>query len=196
MAVNTKKVAAGPAKKAAGKTKAVKPARKKTTPKLEAVEEPKPRGRPTIYTPEIAAEICARISNGESTRAIAKDMHMPCEGTIRAWAVDNAHGFFAQYTRAVQIRAMGWAEEIIEIGDDGSNDSYTDPNSGIEKINHEVVARSRLRVDSRKWMLSKVLPKIYGDKLDLNHGLQPDNPLAKLFDQIKGTPLRPAGEKK
>lgn len=127
---------------------------------------------------------------------ISRDEGMPGESTIRSWAVDDLNGFSAQYTRAVQIRAMGWAEEIIEISDDGSSDTYIDPATGQERVNNEVIARSRLRTDSRKWMLSKVLPKIYGDKLDLNHGVQPENPLATLLQQVQGTPLRPGGKDK
>lgn len=77
----------------------------------------------------------------------------------------------------------------MEISDDGSNDTYIDPDTGQERTNHEIVARSRLRTDTRKWMLSKVLPKVYGDKLDLNHGVQPENPLATLLQRIAGTGL-------
>jgi hypothetical protein len=142
----------------------------KTTKKKPAVKKaPAKRGRPSVYTEDLARVVCLRIANGESTRAIARDEGMPSEGTIRAWAVDDLNGFNSQYTRAIQIRAMAWAEEIIEISDDSSDDLYVDPESGIEKTNHEVVARSRLRTDSRKWMLSKVLPKIYGDRQHVEH---------------------------
>lgn len=149
----------------------------------------KPHGRPSVYTPEIAAEICRRMAAGESVRKIGEDENMPSEGTIRGWALDDKEGFFSQYTRAIQIRAMRWAEETVEIADDGSNDTYIDPESGEERINHEIVARSRLRVDTRKWITSKVLPKIYGDKLDVNHGVQTENPLASLIQRIAGTGL-------
>ena len=152
--------------------------------KAETVK--KPRGRPSIFTQEIADEICRRIAKGETVRAIGRDPGMPEESSIRGWALDDKQGFFAQYTRAVQIRAGVWAEEIIEISDDGSQDTYIDPASGNERTIAEVVARSRLRVDTRKWMLSKVLPKIYGEKLDLNHGVQPDNPLANLLQNLGG----------
>jgi hypothetical protein len=168
------------------------PAPAKKSPKgskTKAVPVKRPRGRPSLYTPEIAREIVKRIAKGESVRSIGADPAMPEEATIRGWALDDKEGFFAQYTRAIQIRAIGWAEEIVEISDDGSNDTYIDPSSGQEKTNAEVVARSRLRVDSRKWMLSKVLPKVYGDKLDLNHGVQPDNPLASMLRRIAGTGL-------
>ena len=153
------------------------------------------RGRPSIYTPELAQTICCRIAEGESVRSIGRDDDMPTEATIRGWALDDLNGFFSQYTRAVQIRAMRWADEITEIADDGSNDTYVDEN-GNERTNAEVVARSRLRVDTRKWMLSKVLPKVYGDKLDVNHGVQPENPLAKLLAQVQGTPMRPSEDGK
>lgn len=177
-----------PKPKVQAKPKAGKSAPKpKRVPKPKA--EPKPKGRPSIYTPELGELICRRIASGETVRAIGRDPEMPDESTIRGWALDNKDGFFPQYTRAVQIRAGVWAEEIIEIADDGSNDTYTDPNTGMEKMNPEVVARSRLRVDTRKWMLSKVLPKVYGDKMDVSHGVQPENPLSSLLQRIAGTGL-------
>lgn len=181
-----------------GRSKPKKPAKPKVPPpktvnrskeKSETNQEPAKRGRPTVYTPEIAAEICRRMAAGESVRKIGEDPDMPDESTIRGWALDDREGFFPQYTRAIQIRAMRWAEETVEIADDGSNDTYIDPETGEERINHEIVARSRLRVDTRKWITSKVLPKIYGDKLDVNHGVQPDNPLASLIQRIAGTGL-------
>ena len=168
--------------------KAMDTAKSKPAQKAKRKTEPKPKGRPTKYTPELAAEIVRRISMGESTRSVGRDETMPTESTIRAWAIDDKDGFFAQYTRAVQIRAIGWSEEIIEISDDGSNDTYIDEN-GNERTNNEIVARSRIRVDSRKWMLSKVLPKVFGDKLDVNHGVQPDNPLQSLLQRVAGTGL-------
>ena len=173
----------GPRQNVATKAKA----KGKVAAPLKKVAEPKrPRGRPSLYTREIADEICRRMSKGETVRSIGRDPAMPEENTIRGWALDDKDGFFAQYTRAVQIRAGVWAEEIIEISDDGSQDTYIDPATGNERTNAEVVARSRLRVDTRKWMLSKVLPKIYGEKLDLNHGVQPENPLANLLQNLGG----------
>ncbi len=83
---------------------------------------------------------------------------------------------------------MGWADEIVDISDDGRNDTYIDDN-GNERTDNERVARSRLRVDTRKWMLSKMLPKVYGDKLDVNHGVQPENPLASLIQRVAGSGL-------
>ncbi|AGG31951.1 hypothetical protein MU9_2906 [Morganella morganii subsp. morganii KT] len=69
-----------------------------------------------------------------------------------------------QYARAREIQAELLAEEIIEIADDSSGDVIVD-DDGKEQTNHERVARSRLRVDARKWYASKLAPKRYGDRI-------------------------------
>lgn len=61
------------------------------------------------------------------------------------------------------------AEDIMDISDDGSND-WMERNYGdkVEWItNGEALQRSRLRVDTRKWLMSKLAAKKYGDKLDM-----------------------------
>ena len=116
------------------------------------------------YSPEIAAEICERLANGESLRAICKSEHLPTEAAVRQWALDDHKGFASHYARAREIGYERMAEEILSISDEGINDTYLD-DEGVERTNHDVIARSKLRVDSRKWLLSKMLPKKYGDKL-------------------------------
>jgi hypothetical protein len=69
-----------------------------------------------------------------------------------------------QYARAREAQADKMAEDILAIADDGLNDTYTD-DDGNERTDHDVVARSRLRVDARKWLASKMAPKKYGDKM-------------------------------
>jgi hypothetical protein len=71
-----------------------------------------------------------------------------------------------QYAQAREIGLEAMAHDILDIADDGRNDTYINE-SGKVQVDADVVARSRLRVDSRKWLLSKLLPKKYGDKLDL-----------------------------
>lgn len=120
-------------------------------------------GRPSKFTPALAEALCLRISNGESLRKICADEDMPHTATILRW-LDQDETFRGQYMRARQMQAILWSEEVLEISDEIANDSYEDEDGNI-RTNHEVVARSRLRVDTRKWMLSKMLPKVYGDKL-------------------------------
>ena len=69
------------------------------------------------------------------------------------------------------------ADELLEIADDGRNDRIADED-GNERTDHDVIARSRLRVDTRKWLLSKALPKIYGDKVQNEHSGPGGAPIA------------------
>lgn len=124
-------------------------------------------GRPTDYTEELAIEVCARLAEGQSMRKIAKDEHMPSTVTIFAWLRKHEE-FLNQYEKAKSECADMYAEEIIEIADDSSNDyiDVADENgeTGATRLNTEHVQRSRLRIDARKWVASKLKPKKYGDK--------------------------------
>ena len=182
-----------PAVKATRKAAPAKktPSKKVAPPKVPADPpvQKRPQGRPSKYTPELARDICRQLVEGKSLRKICEPDGMPYDSTVRDWIIDDREGFHSQYMRAIQARAITWGEEILTVADDGSNDTYIDPNTGQERMNAEVVARSRLRVDTRKWLLSKMLPKIYADKIDVNHGVQPSNPLATLLQRIAGTGL-------
>lgn len=128
--------------------------------------------RTTTFTQEVADEICAQLAEGKSLREVCRQGHLPSESTVRTWALDDRDGFSAQYARAREIGYHAMADELLEIADDGRNDwmeREDGENAGYD-ANGEHLARSRLRVDTRKWMLSKALPKVYGDKLDVNHG--------------------------
>ena len=79
---------------------------------------------------------------------------MPSLTTLNDWLTSDEYG--EQYTRAREDRAEGIFEEILDIADDGTNDMIVDPETGAERLNSEHVQRSRLRVDTRKWMLGKM----------------------------------------
>lgn len=122
-------------------------------------------GRPNGYSPEIAEEICERLAAGESLRKICRDDHLPPESTVRQWALDDRQGFAAQYTRARDIGIDCMADEILDIAHDGSNDWIKTEKGTMADFDH--INRSRLRVDSLKWYLSKLAPKRYGDSMKL-----------------------------
>src|SRR3546814_11281656 len=83
--------------------------------------------------------------------------------TVFRWLRDEAHEEFRQqYARARDNQADTLADEILDIADDGSNDYVGED----EKYNGDAVARSRLRVDARKWLAGKLAPKKYGEKID------------------------------
>lgn len=118
------------------------------------------------YTQLIADEICRRLAEGESLRSICRDEEMPGRSEVFRWLADN-EAFRDQYARAKEFGIEALADDIQEISDDARNDwmeRHGQEDSGWQ-ANGEHIQRSRLRVDSRKWLLSKLAPKKYGDKL-------------------------------
>jgi hypothetical protein len=104
------------------------------------------------------------MAEGVSLRSICLADDMPDKATVFRWLA--AHKEFRdQYARARECRADAMAEEILEISDDDSDDAITDPESGATRLNSEFVARSRLKVDTRKWLMARMAPKVYGDKV-------------------------------
>jgi hypothetical protein len=116
-------------------------------------------GRPTKFTAETATEICRRLAEGESLKAICKDEAMPAERTVFGWlAADD--DFSQQYARARKHWAEAQLEEIIEIADD--NDLKPED--------------KRVRIDTRKWAMGKLNGK-YSDKLKHVGGDEDDAPI-------------------
>ena len=104
------------------------------------------------------------MADGESLRSVCRDENMPALSTVFRWLGEHKE-FQEQYARAREARADAMAEEILEISDDDSDDAITDPESGATRLNTEFVARSRLKVDTRKWLMARMAPKVYGDKV-------------------------------
>lgn len=119
-------------------------------------------GRPTIYTQELANEICAKIaSNGKGVKLLcAENPHWPNKDTIFVW-LKNYSDFSDQYVQAKRCQVETFIDEILEIADDSTHDNYV-TEQGKVTCNNEYIARSRLRIDTRKWLASKLVPKIYG----------------------------------
>ena len=125
-------------------------------------------GRPTSYTQELADKICEQLAIGDSLRTACKGDDMPSVATVFNW-FRKYPDFLEQYARAKQESADAMAEEILDISDNGSND-WMEVNYGETeawKTNGEALQRSRLRVDTRKWLMAKMKPKKYGEKLDM-----------------------------
>jgi hypothetical protein len=119
------------------------------------------------FTQDVFDDVCGQLSSGKTLREICRQPGMPAESTVRKWAVANEQGCHAQYTRAREALAEHMSDEILEIADDATNDwmERQRQNGSIEMaINKEHIERSRQRIDARKWLLSKALPKVYGDK--------------------------------
>lgn len=147
----------------------------------------KPASEPVRFDLALALRICERMATGESLRSICRSPGFPSEAAVRQWAIADREGFASHYARAREAQMDALAEEILEIADDSARDVVVDEN-GAEKTNHEVVARARLRVDARKWLMSKIAPKRYGDKLI--HAGDAENPMEMRFGDMSKDELR------
>lgn len=135
-------------------------------------------GRPTKKTAKLLAEICAKLAEGKSTRLVCTEVGIS-QRVLWNWLA-NDEEFMRQYARAKEIGAELLFEEMLDIADDGSNDwmERNDKDNAGYQFNGEHVNRSRLRVDARKWYLSKLVPKKYGERLINEHqGGDPDHPI-------------------
>ncbi|SLN31941.1 hypothetical protein [Oceanibacterium hippocampi] len=110
----------------------------------------RPSGR---YNGRLALEICARLADGISLRRIAADPAMPARSTIWRWLAEKPE-FAAAYRRARAADAERLADEILEIADDGGDD-YVLGAKGGALPNTEHLQRSKLRIDTRKWLIAR-----------------------------------------
>lgn len=120
---------------------------------------------------KIKAQICQQLAEGMSLRAICRQEGMPAAATVCLWLSKDA-AFAEQYTRAREQQADAIFEEMLDIADDGTNDwmeRQIAEDVTVSVVNSEHIQRSRLRVDTRKWMLARMSPKKYGDKVDVEH---------------------------
>lgn len=115
---------------------------------------------------DVEKALLDRVSNGESLNAICTLPDMPARKTVYEWLKNNPE-FLSGYEFAIAMRGEKMAEEIIEIADELPP---TDGETG--KIDSAWVAWQKNRVDARKWTASRLLPKKYGDKLDVETTLK------------------------
>jgi hypothetical protein len=130
-----------------------------------------------VYTDALADEICDRLAEGEPLVRICDTPGFPAQSTVKKWALERAD-FGARYARA---RAIGYellADEVIAIGD--ASILYR----GVP--DNALVQQARLRSDNRKWLLSKMLPKVYGDKVEISGDAS-----APLVQRIELVAVRP-----
>jgi len=99
----------------------------------------------------------------------SRNQKFPDVSTVYRWLSKNTE-FRERYARAREFQAQALFDEIIEIADKVQLGTVTkvDRHGRKEKRIADMVDRARLRVDSRKWSLSKLLPKKYGDRVDVS----------------------------
>lgn len=137
-------------------------------------------GRPTRYTNKLAKEICDKIaSSSKGTKKLcAEHAHWPCQDTLFTW-LKRYPEFSEQYAQAKICQIELLVDEIMEISDDASQDQYVNE-LGVLVPNSPAINRARLKVDTRKWLASKLVPKVYGNKIDI----QGDNSMSEELRQL------------
>lgn len=131
-------------------------------------EKPKKKtGRPSLFTQELADLICQRVASCSFGLRKLCSLHddLPTSETVYEWRYKYP-AFSSQYAEAKLRQADLMAEELLDIADSGTNDwmeTLSDDEKGLGwRLNGEHVQRSRLRIDTRKWLAAKLLPKQYG----------------------------------
>lgn len=154
-----------------------KPKRKKTPAKrskppvvLTGRDVPKntKRGRPPLYTPELAERFCRELASGRMQADICRDEGMPSGTVLWEWRA-RYPSFAADYARAKLQQCEALAAQTLKEADDillGLEEkTIEDPSGGVTTVRtkSDLYNRARLRVDTRKWLLSKMFPRDYGD---------------------------------
>lgn len=134
----------------------------------EDPEEKAKIGRPTTYTKELGDKICEKIVEGNSLRTITTWKGMPASSTVFKWLRED-DDFSEQYARACEERTEAFAEDILDIADQG----VAVVKAGAEKKSGAIAQMVKLQVDTRKWHMSKMKPKKYGESVDLTSGHKP-----------------------
>lgn len=139
----------------AAKKAAVKPVVKKPAPA--------PKKQTTAQMLDAIGEevVLTRIANCEFIHKIAESYGVSAT-SLHTWL----DGRPEMYARARERQADKLVSDMLQIADDGANDTYVDE-EGNTKTDQDVVARSRLRIEARKWLAGKMNAKRYGDKLDI-----------------------------
>ncbi|MGV4800808.1 terminase small subunit protein [Stenotrophomonas maltophilia] len=146
--------------------------------------------RPSKYSQQLADAICDLLVDGKSLRTICSTAKMPSRSTVIRWLADN-ETFRNQYARARELQADTLAEEILDIADKavlGERLKKDGKGKVLERQTGDMVERSKLMIDARKWYAGKLQPKKYGERVALDHGVQ-DN----LANQLRAARERAAG---
>lgn len=121
------------------------------------------RGRPSEYSKNLAKEICDVISSSSkgTKKLCMENQHWPCQDTLFNWLKVYPE-FSEQYARAKKCQVEFLVDEILEIADDTSQDQLVN-SEGKTIFNSQAINRARLKIDTRKWLACKLVPRVYSN---------------------------------
>ncbi len=138
-------------------------------------------GRPSEYTQEIADSICEELALGKSLRTVCASDDMPAIKTVFNWFRAYPE-FLQQYARAKQESADAMGEDALYISDTPQVGIVrtVKADGSVEEREEDMLGHRRLQVETRKWLMAKMKPKKYGDKIDVTSDGEKINPYAGL----------------
>jgi hypothetical protein len=120
---------------------------------------------------------------------------MPSRTTVFRWLADPGNQVFRdQYAYAREEQADAYFDEMIELADTSIVGEKTELDKDgvvVKTTTGDMIERSRLGIETRKWVLGRMKPKKYGERIDLNHGGQKDNPIMALLAEVSGSTMVP-----
>ena len=120
-------------------------------------------GRPTVFGIDNPCwqTICEQMSLGKSLSSVLRSNDgMPSYHAVMLM-IKNSPEFRTMYEKAIENRADRLAEEILELADEQMPEGLEGP------LASAWVQQKRMQVDARKWVASKLKPKVYGDRIDV-----------------------------
>lgn len=130
------------------------------------------KNRTIVYSERLGHIIAERLAEGESLQSICSERNvMPWRSTVIRWTLDPEHPFYELYHDARKVQSEILADEMMDIADDGTNDYMIRENEDGKEtkiLDREHITRSQLRVGTRKWYLSCVVPR-FQDKKQIAH---------------------------
>lgn len=112
-------------------------------------------GRPTVYTEELAADICAWLAEGKSLRSfVDENDHSPARSTICLWIVTNER-FSDQYRRAREAAGYAHADDIVDIVDEVRSQAL-EPHA------------AKVMMDGKKWAAERMAPRAHAPRQQIS----------------------------
>lgn len=134
--------------------------------------QPRRPYRPTRvdYNASQAERILERVSEGETLTEVCRDPLMGVSiGVFRRWCRER-EDLRDKWILAKFQQAEAWSDKLIEIADDTSGD-FKERGDGSTYVDHENIQRSKLRIETRKWLMGKNMPKLYGEHQEINQNV-------------------------
>jgi hypothetical protein len=131
-------------------------------------------GRPSKFTQALADKICERVASGESLRKVCATPGYPHMSNVLRWlAEEEKAAFREQYTRAREAQADAMAEDLMELHEKAwvpvlvGGKPLMVKGEPLMTVDKASVAAVRLEAENKKWLMGKLKPKKYGDKVAL-----------------------------